>query len=109
MYSIIYKLFQKWAFVPIIFIIYIIAYASRDYSWVKSKFLMDVKNVKTHILLYSIGIIGSLLSIVCLIFSTTFPCKSLENVENIDNNSFIYINNNNTTQKISLNNDMHFI
>ena len=70
---------------------------------------MDVKNIKTHTLLYAIGVIGSILSVVGLIFFTTFPCKTLQNVENINNNnfySFIYFNNNNITQNISLNNEI---
>ena len=106
-YVLVYNIFHSWAFMPLIFLIFIIAYASRDYCWVKSKYLMDIKNVETHILLYSIGIIGSLLSIVFLIFSSSLPCKSFENVEKIDNNlySFIYFNNN-TTQNISLDNQI---
>ena len=60
-------------------------------------------------MLYAIGVIGSILSVVGLIFFTTFPCKTLQNVENINNNnfySFIYFNNNNITQNISLNNEI---
>lgn len=86
----VHKLFKSWVFVPLIFIIYIIVYAFRDYFWVKSKYLIDAKNVEIHKLLYYIGIIGSLLSIFFLIFSTFIPCNSYEDVEIINN---IYFNN----------------
>jgi hypothetical protein len=102
--TIIIEKFGNYYYIPIIIIFYNIGYILKDYCWVKSKFLMDIKNVKMHHILYSIGIIGSLMAIIGFILLTIFPCRSFKNVERIDDffYSFQYFDDNNNLQKISL-------
>jgi hypothetical protein len=108
LFTIIIKKYGNYYYIPIIIIFYNIGYILKDYCWVKSKFLMDIKNVKMHHILYSIGIIGSLMAIIGFIFLTIFPCRSFKNVERIDDffYSFQYIDDNNNLQKISLHNQI---
>ena len=42
---IIYKKFGSYFYIPLIFIIYILIAIMRDYSWVKIKYLIDIKSV----------------------------------------------------------------
>jgi hypothetical protein len=59
-------------YIPLLFIFYEITTTMRDYSWVKSKYLMDIRSLPAYKILLSIGIIGFTLSIIFL--SIIFKC-----------------------------------
>ena len=80
----------------LIFLLYITSYILRNISWVKSKFLMDVKSIKTFKIILSFGIVGSLLVIIILTTSSFIPCNTLYNIIQ-ENNTFIDIANGNNT------------
>ena len=83
-------------YVVLMFLLYITSYILRDISWVKSKFLMDVKSIKTFKIILSFGIVGSLLVIIILTTSSFIPCNTLYNIIQ-ENNTFIDIANGNNT------------
>ena len=80
----------------LIFLLYFISYILRNISWVKSKYLMDIKSIKIFKILLSFGIVGSLLVIIILIFSSYIPCNTLYDIIE-ENNTFIDIKNENNT------------
>ena len=65
----------------------------RDYSWVRLKYLLDIKSKPIFKVMLYIGIIGCSLVIICLIIVTNYPCNIKENVKKV-NNIFIYIDTN---------------
>jgi hypothetical protein len=65
----------------------------RDYSWVRLKFLMDVKSKPMFKILLYIGIIGCSLVIICLIILPKYPCNVIENIK-YENSTFLYIDTN---------------
>ena len=78
-------------FIPILFILYEICTAMRDYSWVKSKYLMDIRSVPPYKILMYFGIIGSSLIVICYFIFTNVPCRSFGNVTLDTNNNYINI------------------
>jgi hypothetical protein len=66
----------------------------RDYSWVRLKYLMDVKSKPMFKVLLFIGIIGTILILIFLIIMTNVPCKVMTNVTNSGNNTFFDNNKN---------------
>ena len=78
-------------FIPLLFILYEICTAMRDYSWVKSKYLMDIRSVPPYKILMYFGIIGSSLIVICYIIFTNVPCRSFGNVTLDTNNNYINI------------------
>ena len=77
---IIYKKFGSYFYIPLIFIIYILIAIMRDYSWVKIKYLIDIKSVHYFKLFIFFGIIGSILVSITLIFTSYIPCETLINI-----------------------------
>ena len=82
---IIYKKFGSYFYIPLIFIIYILIAIMRDYSWVKIKYLIDIKSVHYFKLFIFFGIIGSILVSITLIFISYIPCETLININQIYN------------------------
>lgn len=101
--NIFYVIKQKFGnlfYVPIIFVSYIIIAIMRDYSWVKTKYLLDIKSVHFFKIFIYLGAIGSTLIIIILVFLTKNPCEILKNVKQVYNNStnsYSYINMDNDT------------
>lgn len=65
----------------------------RDYSWVRLKYLMDVKSKPMFKILLYIGIIGCSLVIIFLLILTKFPCNIIENIK-YENSTYLYIDTN---------------
>ena len=78
-------------FVPLFIIVTIL----KDYSWIKSKYLMDIRGIDPSILLMLTGVIGLIFVFILLCFATLFPCNTIENVTNtLVNNTNVYLLNN---------------
>ena len=60
--------------------LFIIATILRDYSWIKSKYLMDIRGIYPSKLLMFTGVIGLIFISILLCFATLFPCNTIENV-----------------------------
>lgn len=99
LFILMYKKFQYVIFIIIILIIYFIDFFLRDYSWVKSKYLMDIRTVPTFKILLFFGIIGTIMTFICFIFTSCIPCHTYKNV---DIEQFTYIDSNNQEKKIEL-------
>ena len=52
----------------------------RDYSWVRLKYLMDVKSKPMFKVLLCIGIIGTIFILILLIISTNIPYRIMTNI-----------------------------
>ena len=78
-------------YIPLLFVFYEITTSMRDYSWVKSKYLMDIRSLPAYKILLSIGIIGSTLSIIFLSIFSNVPCNSYSQVTINENNNYINI------------------
>ena len=74
--------------------LFIIVIILRDYSWIKSKYLMDIRGIHPSIILMFTGIIGLIFVFILLFFATLFPCNTIDNVANIlkDNRNVYLIN-----------------
>ena len=94
MYIFITKKFGNFGYIFLILFLYIINFMMRDYSWVRMKFLMDIKSVPIFKILLYVGIIGCSLIIICFIITTNVPCHIIENIK-FEDNKYKYINNNN--------------
>jgi len=78
-------------FVPLFIIVTIL----KDYSWVKSKYLMDIRGINPSKILIFTGVIGLIFVSIFLSFTTLFPCNTIENVtKNLVNNTNVYLLNN---------------
>ncbi len=89
-------------YIPLIFISSEIITLMKDYSWVKSKSLMDIRSIHPYRILLYIGMVGSLLTIILLIITSTKPCNTYTNVikyekyfsynlKNYNNYSYYYL------------------
>jgi hypothetical protein len=65
----------------------------RDYSWVRLKYLLDIKSKPIFKVMLYIGIIGCSIVIICLIIVTNVPCNVKENIKKV-NEAFLYIDTN---------------
>ena len=90
LFGIMNKKFHYTILVIIILIVYIIDFIMRDYCWVKAKYLMDTLTVPTFKILFHCGISGIILEIICLFFTTFFPCHTYNNIIKNNNNPFQY-------------------
>lgn len=97
-------------YIPLIFIFSEIITLMKDYSWVKSKYLMDIRSIHPYRILLYIGMVGSLLTTTLLIISSVTPCNTYTNVikyeqyfgnnlTNFSNYSYYYLT---TGEKINL-------
>jgi len=57
----------------------------KDYSWIKSKYLMDIRGIHPSKILIFTGIIGLIFVFILFIFATLFPCNTFDNVTKITN------------------------
>ena len=94
-YVFIAKKFGHVGWVFLILFFYILHFTMRDYSWVRLKYLMDIKSKPMFKVLLYIGIIGTVIILISLIIATNFPYEVMENVI-IKNNSYYDITNNET-------------
>ena len=91
------KLFgQNKIYILIVIILYIIIAIMRDYSWVKTKYLIDVKTVSLYKIFMFFGSVGLSITIIALYFSTKYSCQTLPDVikkyDEIDH-SYYYVEN----------------
>ena len=95
LFQVIYKKYGKTIYIPIILALYIIDLSVRNYSWVKSKYLMDIRSIPIYKILFLTGFMGCILiSILFYIVSYIFPCKILFNVNKEGN--YVYYEKNET-------------
>ena len=93
-----YNIFQNigkkigYYYIPILSIALLSLTVMRDYSWVKSKYLIDKKDVSLSRMLFITGIIGLFLSIISFIISSYSPCKTYNNVIKGENNNYFIDN-----------------
>ena len=66
--------------IPLLYICFILITIMRDYSLVKSKYLIDNKSISLFKISFYIGLIGLLITILIFILISFFPCKSFNNV-----------------------------
>ncbi len=52
----------------------------KDYSWIKSKYLMDIRGIHPSKILMFTGVIGLIFVSIFFIFATLFPCNTFDNV-----------------------------
>jgi len=64
--------------------LFIIIIILKDYSWIKSKYLMDIRGIEPSIILMFTGIIGLIFVFILLFFATLSPCSTEENETTID-------------------------
>ena len=93
MYIFITKKFGHFGYIFLILFLYLFNFMMRDYSWVRLKYLIDIKSKPIFKVMLYIGIIGCSLVIICLIIVTNIPCNIKENMKQI-NNTFINIETN---------------
>ena len=92
-YIFIGKKFGSYGYIVLILFLYTIHFLMRDYSWVRLKYLMDVKSKPMFKILLYIGIIGCSLVIIFLLILTKFPCNIIENIK-YENSTYLYIDTN---------------
>ena len=72
--------------------LFIIVIILRDYSWIKSKYLMDIRGLHPSKILIFTGVIGLIFAFILLFFATLFPCNTIDNVTNtLKDNKNIYL------------------
>ena len=76
--------------IPILFLLYELKRIQRDFCWVKSKYLMDVRSISPYKIFITIGTIGFIFIIIFFSIFTYVPCKSFNNINKI-NDTFINI------------------
>lgn len=74
------KIKYGYSFIPLIFIFNEIISLMKDYSWVKSKYLMDIRSVQPYKVLIYIGVIGSTIIFIFLFILTFIPCDTRKNI-----------------------------
>ena len=97
-FQVIKKKFGNKNYIPIILILYIIDFFMRDYSWVKSKYLMDIRSIPIYKILFFTGFMGCILIFFLSYIISFFPCNILFNVNKKDNyeGNYTYYENNKT-------------
>ena len=77
-------------FIPLLIILNDLTNLLRDYSWVKSKYLMDIRSVPPFKIFLSIGIIGCTLVIILFAIFTNVPCNTYNNIILNEDGDYIY-------------------
>ena len=97
-FQVIKKKFGNKNYIPIILILYIIDFFMRDYSWVKSKYLMDIRSIPIYKILFFTGFMGCILIFFLSYIISFFPCNILFNVNKKGNyeGNYTYYENNKT-------------
>lgn len=75
------KLKNKFQIIILIFFLFILGIILKDYSWVKSKYLIDIRGINPYKILISTGLLGCILVTICFFILSSVPCYTLE-VEN---------------------------
>jgi hypothetical protein len=104
--------YGSYYYIPFILIMYEILTFMKDYTWVKSKFLMDIRYIHPYKILLFIGTIGIILTSLSIYISSNIPCKSF----NIKEENYTYYLNEcnilnesnilNETNKLNLSNEL---
>jgi len=88
-------------YIPLFLIIYEVITFIKDYTWVKSKFLMDIRYIHPYKILLFTGTIGIIISSIMIYICSNVPCNTFNNVMKV--NYTYYINDNET---IDLSNEL---
>ena len=75
--------------IPILFLLYELKHIQRDYCWVKSKYLIDVRSISPYKIFITIGTIGFIFIIIFFLIFTNYPCETFNNISKIGDD---YIN-----------------
>ena len=75
--------------IPLLFIASELIHVQRDYCWLKSKYLMDVRSFSPYKIFITIGTIGFIFIIIFFSIFTNVPCKTFNNINKIGDD---YIN-----------------
>jgi hypothetical protein len=88
--------------IPLIFIASEIRHIQRDYCWIKSKYLMDIRSFPPSKIFITIGGFGFVFIVIFFSIFSYVPCKTFHNVILVNNTNNAYINTE-TNQKLNLN------
>jgi hypothetical protein len=80
-FEIMKKNYGSYYYIPFILIICEVITFVKDYTWVQSKFLMDIRYIHPYKILLFIGTIGIILSSISIFISSNIPCKTFNNVK----------------------------
>ena len=86
--------------IPLYFLANELKHIQRDYCWIKSKYLMDIKYVQPYKIFLFIGSIGIIFIIIFFLIFSFVPCKTFNNIIKMGNNYFSI--NKNETLKLYL-------
>ena len=84
--------------IPLYYIANELHHIQRDYCWIKAKYLMDIKSLQAYKLFLTISGFGFIFVIIFFSIFTYVPCKTFNNINEIDGNYFY----NNTSEKVKL-------
>ena len=107
LFDIIKILFGSYYYIPLIFFTYTTIAIMRDYSWVKTKYLIDIKSVPLYKIFIFYGVVGSLIFIAGGFMLSYIPCETLSNVEKVYNDKknmyeYYFIKDNKRTKRVNL-------
>ena len=88
LYIFITKKFGHFGYIFLILLVYILNFIMRDFSWVRLKFLMDIKSIPLFKILLFIGIFGCGLIAIGFIITSNVPCEIMENIKFINDSYF---------------------
>jgi len=69
--------------IPLLFIASELIHVQRDYCWLKSKYLMDIRSFSPYKIFLAIGTIGFIFIIIFFSIFTNVPCKTFNNIEKV--------------------------
>jgi len=75
-FEIMKNLYGSYYYIPLILIINEVLTFLKDYAWVKSKLLMDIRYIHPYKILLFIGTIGIIMSSISIYISSHIPCKT---------------------------------
>ena len=91
LFYVIKTIFGNYGYVFYIFLIFTLIAIMRDYSWVKTKYLIDVKTVSLYKIFIFYGLIGGISFIVAGVVLSFISCDTLSDViEKYNNKTEIY-------------------
>ena len=85
LYIYIYKRFGNYGYIILILFLYILDFIFRDISWVRLKYLMDIRSIPLFRIWLFIGCIGCSLITILFFIVSNLPCNVIENIIIIDN------------------------
>ena len=80
--------------IPILFLVNELKHVQRDYCWIRSKYLMDIRLYSPSKIFLAIGTCGFIFIIIFFSICTYVPCNSFNNINKI-NNTYINISDSN--------------